>query len=61
MNVLIIETKTGRLEAKIPTVMKGMNYAPSEQEYFNEAWRCAIDDKVVDPNRRGEYTFQLEK
>lgn len=61
MNVLIIETETGRLAATIPTVVKGMNYAPSEQEYFNEAWRCAIDDKVVNPNRRGEYTFQLEK
>lgn len=61
MNVLIIETKTGRLVATIPTVVKGMNYTPLEQEYFNEAWRCAIDDKVVDPNRRGEYTFQLKK
>jgi hypothetical protein len=61
MNVLIIETKTGRLVATIPTVVKGMNYVPLEQEYFNEAWRCAIDDKVVDPKRRGEYTFQLEK
>lgn len=59
MDVLIIETKTGRLIAKLPIILQGMDYASSEQEYFTEAWRCAVDDKTADPNRRDEYSFQL--
>ena len=59
MDVLVIETKTGKLAATVPIILQGMNYAPSEQEYFNEAWRCAVDDKTVGPNRRDEYSFQL--
>ena len=55
MNVLVIETKTGT----IPLIQHGMNYTPSEQEYFNEAWRCAVEDNIVEPNRRFEYSFQL--
>lgn len=28
-------------------------------EYENEAWRCAVADKAVDPNRRDDYTFNV--
>lgn len=59
MNVLIIETKTGKVVATIPVIHHGMNYTSSEQEYFNEAWRCAVEDNIVEPNRRFEYSFQL--
>jgi hypothetical protein len=59
MDVLIVETKTGKVVAKLPVVLQGMNYTPSEQEYFTEAWRCAADDKTVDSKRRDEYSFQL--
>lgn len=59
MDVLIIETKTGKLIAKLSIILRGMNYMPSEQEYFTEAWRCAVEDKTVNPNRRDEYSFQL--
>lgn len=59
MDVSIIETKTGKLVATLPIILQGMNYTPSEEEYFTEAWRCAVDDKAVDPNRRDEYSFQL--
>lgn len=59
MDVSIIETKTGKLVATLPIILQGMDYTPSEEEYFTEAWRCAVDDKAVDPNRRDEYSFQL--
>lgn len=59
MNVLIIDTKNGTEVATIPVILNGMNYTPSEQDYFNEAWRCAVEDNIVDPNRRFEYRFQL--
>ena len=59
MNVLVIEVKTGKVAATIPVIHHGMNYIPSEQEVFNEAWRCAVEDNIVEPNRSFEYDFQL--
>lgn len=59
MNVLITETKTGKLAATIPIHMAGLNYTPSEQEYFAEAWQSAVEDKTVDPTRHDEYSFKL--
>jgi hypothetical protein len=61
MNVLIIETKTGKLAASIPIVLQGMNYTPTEEQYYAEAWKCAVDDKSVDANRKKDYTFKLQK
>lgn len=59
MNVLIVETETGKLVATVPVNLQGMNYKPSEQEHFDEAWRCAVADKIVEPSHRGKYSFQL--
>lgn len=59
MDVTIIETKTGKLAAKLPVVLRGLDHSPSEQDYFEMAWQCAVDDKTVDPDRRDEYSFQL--
>jgi hypothetical protein len=59
MDVIIIETKTGKLVTKIPVVLQGIGYTPSEQDYYEMAWQCAVDDKNVDPDRRAEYGFQL--
>lgn len=59
MNVLVIETKTGKVAVTVPVINHGISYTPSEQEYFNEAWRCAVEDNIVEPNRRFEYRFQL--
>ncbi|MFM6682880.1 MAG: hypothetical protein ACKPHM_13645 [Dolichospermum sp.] len=59
MNVLVIETKTGKVVATVPVLHHGMNYTPSEQEYFSEAWQCAVEDNIVEADRRFEYGFQL--
>lgn len=59
MDVLIIETKTGKLAAKIPVIHQGMNYTRQNVSTSRDAWRCAVDDKTVEPNRRDEYSFQL--
>jgi len=59
MNVQIIEIKTGNVTATIPTTLSPQIYIPSEQDYFAEAWRCAVEDKIVEPARRGDYTFRL--
>lgn len=59
MDVLITEIMTGKLIATIPVILAGQNYQPTEQEYFNEAWRCAVDDGLVGKDSRSEYRFNF--
>ena len=59
MDVLIMEISTGNLIASYPIILGGQNYTPSDQEYFNEAWRCAVADNLVMQDRRAEYSFNL--
>ena len=58
-NIRIVHRKNGRLAATIPAVLSAQNYEPTTKEYENEAWRCAVADKAVDPNRRDDYTFNV--
>jgi len=59
MDVQIIERKTERLLDTYRVVLGGLNYEPTEQEYFSEAWRCAIEDKLVDPAQREKYVIRF--
>ena len=59
MDVLITEISTGNLIASYPIILGGRNYTPSEQEYFNEAWRCAVDDNLVVQEHRNKYSFNF--
>ena len=57
MNVQIRDKRTGKLVADIPVMLQGMNYAPTQEQYFEEAWRCAVEDKSVVPDGKSEYEF----
>jgi len=59
MDVLIIEIKTGETVATVPITILGQKHIPSEQDFFVEAWRRSVEEKSVDPARRGEYSFRL--
>ena len=59
MQVEIIETQTRKVAASIPVTLAGPNSIPSEQEFFQQAWRAAVADESVDPARRDDYTFRL--
>ncbi len=59
MQVEIIDSKTRKVAASIPVVPRGAGSIPSEQEFFADAWRAAVDDKSVDAERRDDYTFRL--
>ena len=59
MHVHIVEIKTGKIAAAIPIDLADQNTVPSEQDFFATAWRCAVEDKSVDPNRREDYSFRL--
>ena len=56
--VEIIEKKTGKVVARLPIVLRGMNYAPNEKELFNTAWQTVVEDKSVDPKNREYYDFR---
>ncbi len=58
MEVLIIEKKTGKVVATYPIIEQGMNYAPTELEYLNSAWKSAVEDGVVDQERKAEYIIK---
>ena len=61
MDVSIIEISTSKLVANYPIILGGQNYKPLEQEYFDEAWRCAIDDDLVINKKRPEYRLELNR
>jgi hypothetical protein len=60
-NVVITEKRTGRVAATIPISLHGQNYTPSEAEYFAKAWKIAVSDKTVDPQRKDDYSFELRE
>ena len=59
MQVEIIEIQTRKVAASIPITLAGAASIPSEQEFFQQAWRAAVADASVDPERRDDYTFRL--
>lgn len=59
VDVLITEISSGTLIARYPIVLAGQNYTPTEQEYFNEAWRCAVEDGLVKGDRRYAYRINI--
>ena len=61
MEILIIENETGKEVYRGEIELGGLNYTPSEEEYFSQAWKDAVDDKIVDANNRGMYRFHMNK
>jgi hypothetical protein len=57
MEVAIIESETGKVVASYTINLQGLNYTPSDQEYFSQAWSCAVEDGVVSVDERGKYSF----
>jgi hypothetical protein len=58
MKIQITDIKVSRIVTTVPVFLKGGNYRPSEQEAFDVAWEAAVDDGLVDLNRRGDYSFR---
>jgi hypothetical protein len=46
--------------AIVPVQLHGANYGPTAREYEACAWKCAVDDKSVDPARKDGYSFKIE-
>lgn len=59
MDVEIIEVKSNKVIGVFSISLLGGNYHPSYEELYQEAWRCAIDDKLVDQTRKQDYIFRV--
>ena len=60
MEVSIIDNETGKAIATYTVNLSGQNYTPSDEEYYSEAWQCAVDDGVVDKELKDKYSFRKE-
>jgi hypothetical protein len=61
MEVSIIENETAKVAASYTINLGGLNYTPRDEEYFSEAWRCAVEDGIVDADNRSKYSFRLNQ
>jgi hypothetical protein len=59
VNVEVIEIKNNKVVGTFSINLLGGNYHPSYEELHQEAWRCAIDDKLVDGSRKQDYKFRV--
>jgi hypothetical protein len=55
--VAVIESKTRKVVARHTLHLEGLNYTPSDREYFDAAWQAAVDDGDVKDADRAKYTF----
>lgn len=55
--VVIIESKTGKVVARHTIHLEGLNYTPSDREHFDAAWQAAVDDGDVAASDHGKYTI----
>lgn len=60
MNVYVVEKEGGRCVATYPVVGGVINALTPNEFYFEEAWKCAVDDCVVQAEDKEKYTFTFE-
>lgn len=60
MNVYIRRRDTKEIVVRYEVHLAGEGTAPPDERYFDEAWRRATDDRVVEADR-GNYEFQLQR
>ena len=61
MKVFIIEIATKKIVAEVPINFAMANTNTTENDVFDEAWKSAIEDNLVDAKNRSQYKFELLK
>lgn len=59
MNVQIIKDDSGEVVAQYIVNIGTQNYTPSDNEYYEQAWKCAEDDGVVKSSDKNKYRFSF--
>lgn len=57
--VQVIDKKTGKVVAKYPISLRGENYSPADEEYFEEAWKAAVEDAAVQAEDKEKYSLDF--
>lgn len=60
MNVVINRREDQHVIVRYEIHLADEETTPPEQAYFDEAWKRAVCDRLVDADRRAEYGFQLQ-
>jgi hypothetical protein len=61
MNVAIVRRATNDIVALYEVHKAGNGSPPRDEEYFDEAWQRAVEDGLVDLQRRRDYEFRLQR
>jgi hypothetical protein len=60
MHVVIIEISTEKVVYNAYVNLKHIDKTPvSEEHYFNEAWRSAVEDNIVEMDAREKYKLRI--
>lgn len=59
MKIAIIEKKSRSVVASVPVSLGGLNYLPSHSELYEQAWESAIEDGIVDKDKKADYEFNV--
>jgi hypothetical protein len=52
IKIAMIEKSSEAIVTTIPVSLGGLNYQPSQSEFYAEAWRSALVDKLVDAGKK---------
>lgn len=56
-NVKIIEKESAIVISEYPIILSNPNV--SEKDYFDAAWKRAIEDGLVDPDIKSDYKIEM--
>lgn len=59
MNVQVFDEKNNKVIGVFSIALGGVNYVPTNDELFEEAWKCAVEDGLVDQRRKKDYHFKV--
>lgn len=59
MKVFIIETVSNKVITEIPINFGMANTTTTENDIFDEAWKSAVEDNLVDVKNKSKYKFEI--
>jgi hypothetical protein len=60
MNVFVNRREDCKVIVRYEIHLAGESTTPPDQAYFDEAWKRAVADGLVDADHRADYGFQLQ-
>ena len=58
-NVRIIDALSNKLVVEYQINLQSVGEDILNEDYFEEAWRCALEDNLVESDNKSQYKFSL--